>query len=169
MELSKRQLRTYLLTVSRGADRSPLFWWMVEYYADTANAAQGRRMPWAALCDQFAVFGLTDGHGNPPSPEAARRTWRLVRMEMAKVQAAPQPVAAMPSPRMPPGWRPPVVAPKPAHPPRPTAGDWLPRDGPPATAQPANPDKGKHPHASDDPVEQRLAALRRTFAERSGH
>ena len=58
MKPSKRQLRTFLLTVSRGADRSPLFWWMVEHHAETARAAQGRRMPWAALCAQFAAFGL---------------------------------------------------------------------------------------------------------------
>jgi len=169
MKLSKRQLRTYLLTVSRGADRSPLFWWMVEHYAETERAAQGRRMPWVALCAQFAAFGLVDGHGNPPSPEAARRTWRLVRAEMAKAQAAPAPPAPPPRPRVPPGWQPPIVSPTPVTSQRAAGGDWLPRDGPAAGGRAAAPDRGKSPEPSDDEVDRRLEGLRHTFAKRSGH
>lgn len=169
MKPSKRQLRTFLLTVSRGADRSPLFWWMVEHHAETARAAQGRRMPWAALCAQFAAFGLVDGHGNPPSPEAARRTWRLVKAEMARAQAAPAPPAPPPRPRAPLGWQPPVVTPTPVASPRPPGNDWLPRDGPAAAERAAPPDRGSRPGTPENPTEQRLAELRRTLAERSGH
>lgn len=169
MKLSKRQLRTYLLTVSRGADRSPLFWWMVEHYAETAKAAQGKRMPWTALCAQFAAFGLIDGHGKPPSKEAARRTWRLVRIEMAKVQAAPAMPASQPKPRYPPGRQPPIAAPKPVTPQRAAASGWLPRDGPPAAGQATAPGKSERPQISDEEIEDRFAELRRTFAERSGH
>jgi hypothetical protein len=99
MKQSKRHLRRYLKAVSEGADRSPLFWWMVEHYEETARAAKGKRMPWAVLCEQYTEFGLTDGSGKPPSHEAARRTWRIVRAEMAKAAAKQQgaPVTVDPS------------------------------------------------------------------------
>ncbi len=166
MKLSKRHLKRYLLTVSRGADRSPLFWWMVEHFEETTRAAQGQRMPWVALCAQFAAFGLTDGKGNPPSQEAARRTWRAVRAEMAKPAAStPAIVTATPKHRSRPrDWQPPETLAT-TVPRREPKTDWLPRDGPPPSA----PGPATRRPDSPEEAERRIAELRRTFAKRSGH
>ncbi len=75
--------------------------------ADAHPAAIGQRDPlnhdafaerlerfkpdWTALAEVFAKAGLTDRRGNPPTGEAARKTWQRVRIVAATEQTRPPP------------------------------------------------------------------------------
>jgi hypothetical protein len=71
--------RAVLGQITHSADRSSLFWWMVEHHDDLCDAAQGRRLQWAPLCAQFAELGLTDATGKPASVRTVRETWKRAR------------------------------------------------------------------------------------------
>ena len=63
--------------------RSSLVLWMRENHAAFAARVSGRVVDWPALAKLFADAGLTDRNGNPPKPEAARKSWQRVRKEVA--------------------------------------------------------------------------------------
>lgn len=63
--------------------RSSLVSWMRENQAAFAARVSGRVVDWPALAKLFADAGLTDRNGNPPKPEAARKSWQRVRREVA--------------------------------------------------------------------------------------
>jgi hypothetical protein len=103
-----------LREITHSADRSSLFWWMVENHDELANAANGRRLQWTRLCAQFAELGLTDANGNPASEWTARKTWERARRAVAKArELAAAKREAMPKRKYPsrvsPDWRPQVV------------------------------------------------------------
>jgi hypothetical protein len=106
MPKSKRALRAVLPALTHGEERSTLFWWMLDHLDELVSAANGRRPRWGQLCERFASLDLKDGHGRPPSPEAARRTWRHVRLFAASQEAAKLPKRSKPPSRMSPEWRP---------------------------------------------------------------
>jgi hypothetical protein len=109
MPKSKRELREVLPALKRGEERSTLFWWMLDQIDELVAAANGRRPRWGQLCERFASLDLKDGRGCLPSPEAARRTWRHVRLYAASQEAAKLPKRSKPPSRMSPDWRPEVV------------------------------------------------------------
>ena len=111
MPKSKRELREVLPALKRGEERSTLFWWMLDHIDELVSAANGRRPRWGQLCERFASLDLKDGRGCLPSPEAARRTWRHVRLYAASQEAAKSPKRSKPPSRMSPDWRPEVVPP----------------------------------------------------------
>ena len=121
MSASRRGLKAIIKKIEHGAERSSLFWYMLDHHDEFARAATGTRIRWAPLCEQFAADGLLDGEGKAPTPANARITWWNVRREVAKRRAASSaepPVKLQPS-RMPATWRPPVAEPgRPAEPPR---------------------------------------------------
>ncbi|MBN9560452.1 MAG: hypothetical protein J0H14_06935 [Alphaproteobacteria bacterium] len=144
MPKSKRQLKAILPVLERGGERSSLFWWMLDHHDEMVAAANGRRPRWKQLCTKFEGLGLTDGFGKPPSPEAARRTWRHVRKLAADKPKADEAPGRKPPSRISPDWRPQEATP------------------PPHAAQ-SVPGKAVAPTA-----DEHIARLRRAMAERSG-
>jgi len=144
MPRDRKGLRAVLNEITQSADRSPLFWWLVEHHDELATAASGRRLQWARLCTRFA-----DATGKPASVQTARVTWHRVKLSVAKAQLRvaakppPKPGAVYPS-RVPKDWRPQLALP-------------APQSGP----GPTDPDK---PY---DPLE-RIAEIRRDMKARSG-
>jgi hypothetical protein len=114
MSRKRKGLRAVLREIAYSADRSALFWWMVEHHDELAQAAQGRRLRWKPLCERFAALGLTDVKGRVPSERTARATWGRARRAVtdAREQAANKPESTpkrkYPS-RVSPDWRPQVV------------------------------------------------------------
>ncbi len=149
MPRDRKGLRAVLNEITQSADRSPLFWWLVEHHDELATAASGRRLQWARPCTRFAEMGLTDATGKPASVQTARVTWHRVKLSVAKAQLRvaakppPKPGAVYPS-RVPKDWRPQLALP-------------APQSGPGRT----DPDK---PY---DPLE-RIAEIRRDMNARSG-
>lgn len=116
MSRNSKGLRGVVREITHGANRSSLFWWMVENHDQLASAVGGRRLQWTRLCARFAKLGLTDAIGHAPSEQTARKTWQRVRRAVAKARelaAANQ--SARPQRRYPsrisPDWRPPVASP----------------------------------------------------------
>jgi hypothetical protein len=115
MSRNSKGLRGVVREITHGANRSSLFWWMVENHDQLASAVGGRRLQWTRLCGRFAKLGLTDANGHTPSEQTARKTWQRVRRAVAKARelaAANQ--SARPQRRYPsrisPDWRPPVAS-----------------------------------------------------------
>jgi hypothetical protein len=67
--------------VARPANRSALFWWMLENHDRIAEASSGTRMDWRGLCAEFAAMGIGDTTGKPVSEANARKTWFRARRE----------------------------------------------------------------------------------------
>jgi hypothetical protein len=115
MSRNRKGLRAVLREIAHSADRSPLFWWMVEHHDELAHAAQGRRLRWKPLCERFAALGLTDVKGRVPSERTARATWGRARRavaearERAVAKRESTPKRKYPS-RISPDWRPPIVS-----------------------------------------------------------
>jgi hypothetical protein len=114
MSRNSKGLRGVVREITHGANRSSLFWWMVENHDQLASAVEGGRLQWTRLCALFAKLGLTDANGHAPSEQTARKTWQRVRRAVAKAReltAANQ--SARPQRRYPsrisPDWRPPVA------------------------------------------------------------
>ena len=112
-----KSLRAVVNEITQSSDRSSLFWWLVEHHDEIAEATQGRRLRWSALCVRFEEAGLTDLNGRAASPETARRTWLRVRQMVSEArerQAAdadrPQRVGAVPPSRLPAKWKPDFLA-----------------------------------------------------------
>lgn len=116
MAKKQKALRVILREITYSADRSSLFWWMVENHAELVAASAGRRLQWRPLCDRFARLGLTDHSGQVASERTARATWeraRRVIAETRKREAERPPasrVEARPPSRMSREWRPSVVS-----------------------------------------------------------
>ena len=116
MSRNRKGLRAVLREITQSADRSSLFWWMVEHHDKLKTTAAGRRLQWAALCTRFAELSLTDINGKPASPRTARETWLHARraVEDANRRLAVKPparVGAVYPSRIPKEWRPTVVPP----------------------------------------------------------
>lgn len=118
MARQRKGLRAVLREITHGAERSPLFWWMVENHDHLSSAAVGRRIRWEALCARVRALGLTDATGKPASPATARQTWLRARRAVAKAGARmaaeppPRPGAKYPS-RISQDWRPTEAVPFP--------------------------------------------------------
>ena len=115
MSRNSKGLRGVVREITHGANRSSLFWWMVENHDQLASAVGGRRLQWTRLCARFAKLGLTDANGHAPSEQAARKTWRRVRRAVAKArELAAANESARPQRRYPSrisrDWRPPVAS-----------------------------------------------------------
>ncbi len=112
MNITRRSRKAILNAVSRGADRSPLFWWMVVEH-DAILASARSRIHWKTFCDAAAKHGLTDTKGRPPTERNARETWRQARIAVARERAgaAKLPKRSKPLSRISPDWRPEVVPP----------------------------------------------------------
>ena len=54
MSEAERACGPMLREITQSADRSCLFWWMVEHHDELKTTASGRRLQWAALCTRFA-------------------------------------------------------------------------------------------------------------------
>ena len=115
MSRNSKGLRSVVREITHGANRSSLFWWMVENHDQLASAVGGRRLQWTRLSARFAKLGLTNANGHAPSEQTARKTWQRVRCAVAKARelaAANQ--SARPQRRYPsrisPDWRPPVAS-----------------------------------------------------------
>jgi hypothetical protein len=115
MSRNRKGLRAVLREIACSADRSALFWWMVEHHDELAQAAQGRRLRWKPLCERFAALGLTDVKGRVPSERTARATWGRARRavaearERAAAKRESAPKRKYPS-RVSPNWRPQVAS-----------------------------------------------------------
>ncbi len=172
MKTKRAGVRAILRQVEHSLDRSPLFYWLVENHDALVGQAKGRRLRWVDLCPTFAALGLTNQRGGPATAETARMTWYRARKEVARQRAHAAAKAAtglaprslMPSAR-PATWQPTPLATRPA------AGLAL---GQPTPSPSASLDRtagtmpGVGGPVSDDVVQARLAALRRTLDERSG-
>jgi hypothetical protein len=86
MPRDRKALRAVLNEITQSADRSPLFWWLVEHHEELATAASGRRLQWARLCARFTEIGLTDATGKPASVHTARMTWHRVKQSVAQAR-----------------------------------------------------------------------------------
>ena len=178
MRTSRRKLDAMREEVRQGPDRSPLYWWMVRHFTDLVEEGRSGRMPWKRLCVRLLAEGILDGSGKAPTPARAAKTWidacREVEARSKRIRSADErqvPARSRPDP----DWQPRVVAPRAPQPSagqpdngrRPSQDDWLPR---PINSQGAMalPSKDRQP-VSEEEAEARLAKLRRTFAERSGH
>ena len=108
MRTSKRKLNAMQTVISRGPDRSSLFWWMVDNHASLLAKGSRGRMPWKTLCVDFAADGLVDGSGKPATELRASRTWREACDE---VRRRPPANATAPGQRSRPegSWSPPTV------------------------------------------------------------
>jgi hypothetical protein len=104
-------LKAVIAEITQGADRSSLFWWLVEHHDELVEASRGRRLQWEALCKRFETLGLTDRTGKPASARVARLTWERARKVVARAceaEANAPPKRLLPS-RLPKDWRPMVV------------------------------------------------------------
>lgn len=167
--------------IEQSADRSTLFYWMVEQHDGMLAKAKGRKLRWVELCTTFETLGLTNQHGEVASVRTARETWYQARKYVAldrshaaslaatgfvpRQPAAPVSVRS----RAPSSWRPEqVLAQNPPNTAEVTgAGPMpdpqsVPRDSSPSTMP------GVAGPVSDDVVEARMAAFRRELDERSG-
>jgi hypothetical protein len=114
MSNDRKGLRAVLREIAHSAERSPLFWWMVEHHDELAQAAEGRRLRWKQLCERFAGLGLTDVNERVASERTARATWSRARRavaearERAAAKRPPHRPGRYPS-RFPADWRPQVV------------------------------------------------------------
>ena len=79
MSRNSKGLRSVVREITHGANRSSLFWWMVENHDQLASAVEGRRLQWTRLSARFAKLSLTDANGHAPSEQTARKTWQRVR------------------------------------------------------------------------------------------
>ena len=84
MSKSPAGLAAVLQAITRGPQRSSLFYWLYDHHDALVEAVAGRPIRWAPLCREFADLGLTDRTGKPASPAIARKTWRTVRREVAQ-------------------------------------------------------------------------------------
>jgi hypothetical protein len=135
MARKRKGLEAVLREITHSAERSSLFWWMVEHHDELAEAAQGRRLRWEPLCKRFAMLALTDASGKPPGPRTARETWMRARRAVATTRArsaakGPAEPRRKPPSRISPEWRP-LQAPSPV-------SSALAEGGPP---EPYDPDK----------------------------
>ena len=118
MSRSGKGPRADLTKITQSADRSCLFWWMVENHDELKirRRRAGSRTSWAALCAEVCrSVCLTDIRGRPASQRAARETWlrqgARSRCEKAVAAKPPPRVGAVYPSRIPKDWRPTVVPP----------------------------------------------------------
>ena len=78
IESTPASLQTVLNCVTRSPRHSALYYWMLEHHDRLIGAWSGKHVRWAAACAQFAIMGLTDIKGKPPSVTVARHTWTNV-------------------------------------------------------------------------------------------
>ena len=110
----RTDLDAILKDIVEGPQRSTLFYWLVEFHDEIAQAAAGRFIRWEPLRVRFAELGLTDGDGKPATAETARTTWFKVRKEVRKRRTLhatgmlSRPAAGPPRP--PANWMPPGLA-----------------------------------------------------------
>jgi hypothetical protein len=170
MSRNRKGLRAVLREITQSADRSSLFWWMVEHHDELKTTASGRRLQWAALCTRFAELSLTDINGKPASPRTARETWLRARRaaEDANRRLAVKPparVGAVYPSRIPKEWRPTVVPPIAPSP----AGAGIPapvaKPGVPARAPALDP---RSPKRKKPASKQRSTRCASSFARRTG-
>ena len=152
--------------------RSPLHKWLLEQYDSLRDTLNGPAPNWVDAAAAAGLNGQVDAKGQPPSAHTLRMMWARVRREAEAAKAsradrfakgAPQRSRAQAS------WQPTVVA-------RPSPPPAVPRrktnDLPPAPIDPRSrigmPGTDA-PKPTPEEVQTRLAQLRRTFAERSGH
>jgi len=86
-------LETVLNCVMQRPRHSALFYWMLEHHDRLIDAWSGKHVRWAAACAQFAIMGLTDIKGNPPSVPVARHTWTNVCWSVRSGRDAAGPVS----------------------------------------------------------------------------
>ena len=128
METARSIRKAMLDAISRGENRSSLFWWMVENHDHIAGADRSR-IHWKTVVARATALGLTDTTRKPYTEDNARQTWRRARASVAKARAMSTQVAAVgvisrPPSRMSPDWRPQEVIPPP--PIRPVVGPVIP-------------------------------------------
>ena len=151
------------------ARRSELYKWLRANHAKLRPLLDGPERSWLAAAELIAAEGMVGATGKPASPKALRQMWLRVSRDVERVReqaaAAAKPLKPWRSrPRN--DWRPPVTA-IPAGQARPT-DDWLPPSSTKPTT-PASPSGEDQRHGAKDEASKRLADLRRTIAERSGH
>lgn len=181
MRTKRAGVNAVLTQIEQSADRSTLFYWMVEHHDEMLAKAKGRKLRWVELCVSFKALGLTNQQGEPATEPAARQTWyrarKLVAIERSQVAAfaatgiGPRHlIASVPSRlRAPSSWRPEQAQ---AQQGQNTAAIPNPGRAPPPQSVPPDPSSDTMPGVagpvSDDVVEARLAAFRRELDERSG-
>ena len=151
--------------------RSALHKWLLTNHAKLAPQFDSPRCSWVNAAELLAAEGLVGATGKPASPKALRQMWLRVTRDVARAReevAATRGASSKPARSRPQNnWQPPLaIAAAPVTPTR-VSDDWLP--APISAKTPVvRPGMERQP-ASDDEVKTRLAELRRTFAERSGH
>ena len=60
MSKSPAGLAAVLQAITRGPQRSSLFYWLYDHHDALVEAVAGRPIRWAPLCREFADLGLTD-------------------------------------------------------------------------------------------------------------
>lgn len=153
------------------ARRSDLYKWLRAHHTKLRPLLDGPERSWLAAAELIAAEGLVGATGKPASPKALRQMWLRVSRDVERVReqaaaaAAAKPLKPWRSrPRN--DWQPPVTA-IPAGQAKPT-DDWLPRSSTKPTTPASSSDEDRRDGAKDE-ASKRLADLRRTIAERSGH
>lgn len=150
------------------ARRSALYTWLRANHAKLSSVLDSPDRSWLNAAAVLAAEGLVGATGQPASPKALRQMWLRVSRDVARAreQAAATAKSAKPHRSRPQrDWTPPIAV-FPAG----QAGlstHWLPQS---MQANPATAPAGSDPQPDSEQVGRaRLAELRRTLAERSGH
>ena len=146
--------------------RSDVYRWLRKRHARIAEARKKHNPSWVGVAQEIAAAGIVGRDGKPPTNATVSKIWKRVCHDIAS--EAVQRSTGVPLPKgnrthAPATWRPEQVPAQPARQP-----------AQPTPSGPASPDRtagtmpGVRGPVSDDVVEARLAALRRTLDERSG-
>jgi hypothetical protein len=78
--------------------RARLYHWLRLNYDELAAAKATLRYTWTDLAMTAAEAGARDAAGRPPKPEAVRKAWRRVEIDIAKTADTPRPDGTPASP-----------------------------------------------------------------------
>jgi hypothetical protein len=88
MSDQKDTLEKLQKALSRPGRRSPLFWWLLEQHDWILENSNACGVPWNTIAALVAELGLTSLTGKPAGRETLRTTWKRVRREKARIEAA---------------------------------------------------------------------------------
>jgi hypothetical protein len=74
--------------LSRPKRRSALFWWLLEQHDWIVENSNACGVPWNSLGALLDELGLKSCAGKPAARETLRSTWKRVRKEKARIEAA---------------------------------------------------------------------------------
>jgi hypothetical protein len=126
---------------------------------------------WDGVVAALTMAGVTGRGGAPPNRKSVRRVWLRVCADL-EVEAAARAASKADKPpvsrsRPAATWQPPLAPPRASARPPDRKSDWLPRP-PSSSGERAVAGTDRQPMSKEEAA-ARIAELKRTFAERSGH